>query len=556
VDITDVDGRTPLHYGAEAGTEAHMRCVSLLFDAGANVNATSSQRKTPLHMAATGGPAFEAGFKLLRPLPPMDAPPSHPPGGTADGNSAMVSHLTKLGANLEAVDLEGNTPLLAAARCNNHLCVQRLLLLGARVYHANVRGHTALHLAAFHHCEPAVRQLVRWDAEVGKLKFILDSSGRSAYDMAANSSTRAALHTLFEAAASGRLDLVQAVARDTALLPAAAQNPWLPVRVWESTRVTARGVLHCVVTGAARAMAQLRKDCEKPGAAERMAAAAALGGGSNQRVADALFKSVAQRRERESRVNGAKGTGLPAHKIAPSAVHIVAGMGLRFVTDHRRDAAVGGALPAQEYRDWGGDFADVLLTFPVVADPFLLEQSVDATAFVPRPGAHKMFIPTSILGDASRSEAAAARVVPGNELTSSVTEKEYGRVLDFLLKAGAAVEHGDRDGVTPLHLAAKYGLLFLVRKLLKAGASPTARDKELNTPFHYAAAFCQPAAADILGEFAKEGDDAAQQRNAAGQAPADVGGMGMLILPRAAEGDIVVQRYPPKSKSLAVTKAM
>jgi ankyrin repeat protein len=36
----------------------------LLFAAGADVNATSSLRKTPMHVAASGGPAFVAGTAL------------------------------------------------------------------------------------------------------------------------------------------------------------------------------------------------------------------------------------------------------------------------------------------------------------------------------------------------------------------------------------------------------------------------------------------------------------------------------------------------------------
>ena len=87
------------------------------------------------------------------------------------------------------------------------------------------------------------------------------------------------------------------------------------------------------------------------------------------------------------------------------------------------------------------------------------------------------------------------------------------------------------------------------------GASPTARDREDNTPFHYAHAFCQPAAAEVLAEFCEEAGDA-ELRNGAGQAPAEVAAMGMLILPRAAEGDIVVARRPKTSLSLAVTKAL
>ncbi|RYG56550.1 hypothetical protein EON66_02625, partial [archaeon] len=194
VDIVDVNGCSPLHLAAEQGSASHQAVVQCLVDAHADVNATSSARKTALHYAVTG-----SSKEVI------------------DGGAGMIALLASLGANLNAVDTELNSALHLAAKRGNVQAMDALLLLGAYVYAANIRGQSALHLAAFHHHLPAVRLLCRWDAEVGRLKYAADSSGRTAHDIAADASTRAALHTLFEACASGRLDLVQSVAREAAL---------------------------------------------------------------------------------------------------------------------------------------------------------------------------------------------------------------------------------------------------------------------------------------------------------------------------------------------------
>jgi uncharacterized protein len=570
VNILDVNGCTPAHVAAELGTEKHMAVLQLLFDAGADINATNSVRKTPLHLAASGGPNFESGHGLI-PKETGDAAALAAAaaaaadggvGGTVDGNTAMIALLTRLGANLEAADLEGNTALMTASRRGNHLAVQTLLTLGARLYAQNIRGHTALHMAAFAHQLPIVRQLVRWDAEVGKLKFMLDTSGRSAYDLAADPPTREALHTLWEACASGKLDAAQAVQRQTALLPPAAAAPWLPVRVWETTRILKRSALHTTITGAARSMAIMRAEHEEAavtgGGKGKSAAALALGGGGN-RVAEALSKAVKQRREREAHADPLRGTGLPPHKISPSAVHILGGIGLRFTTDASASAPHAAALPAQDYMNWGGNFGDVHLTFPEPHDPLAVRQVVDSTAFVPKPNAHLAFINKALFGDTSRSEAAAERVKNGTELTSTQTEKEFGRIVDFLLRAGVDANAGDVDGVTPLMLACKYGLLFIVRRLLTRGADPSLTDAGGNTAFHYARAFKQGAAAELLKEFTSDesgGSTLDNIPNAAGKTAKEVAGHGCGIQGETHERLVYVPRVPKRSKSLVVSQGL
>ena len=477
----------------------------------------------------------------------------------------MLTLLVELGANLEARDLEGDTPLITAAMRGNHLGVQTVLGLGCVVYAANIRGQTALHAAAFQGALPCVRQLVRWDAEVGKLKFTLDASGRSAYDVAADTDVREALHTLWEAASSTRLDLVQSVQRQAVLLPADAAAPWLPVRVWESTRVLRRTPLHAAMTGAARALAMMRAELKAAGVSGAgCAAAAALlhSGGGGNKIAAALSKAVKQRHDRESRTDISRGTGLPPHKISPSAVHIIAGLGHRWVQGRpARDAASNNRLVDASYREWMGDFADVELCFPILRDPLHAIQTVDACAFVPPPRAYRFLIPQALLGDTSRSEAAAARCVPGNELTSCSLEKDAGRVVDFLIKVGVDVDGADIDGVTPLMLACKYGLLFIIRRLLKSNAQPALTDAAGNTAMHYAAAYVQPAAADILAEYSRAGPEGLESTldgvaNACDLKPKDVRGWGPAIASDSHERKLIVAQLPKRSASLRVTAAL
>jgi len=54
--------------------------------------------------------------------------------------------------------------------------------------------------------------------------------------------------------------------------------------------------------------------------------------------------------------------------------------------------------------------------------------------------------------------------------------------IDFLLSAGANPRITDKEGKTPLHVAAEQRRLL--EKMLKAGADPRARDKSGRTPLH------------------------------------------------------------------------
>lgn len=497
------------------------------------------------------------------------------PGGNGDGNNTMIRLLHSLGASLEAEDVSRHTPLHAAAERGNHLGAYTLLLLGANIYATDLHEQTCLHLAAFAKHTAVCRLLVRWDAEIGKLKFMQDSNGRTAYDMSGSGEVREALHTLWEASASGSLDITQSVQRQASLLPQESYAPWLPVRTWETTRVLQRSVLHTLATGAARAMAILRQETtQKLMKAKATSNAQALSAISVQsvstvtashatKVATEMSRAIAQRRAREARPDPKFGTGLPSHPIATSAVHILAGVGFRF-TGSRKNR---GPLPPHPYRNWGGDLSDVHLTFPVPKDPYRTSLFVDMAAYVPKSDAHTMFYPQSILGQIGRSETSSTRALPGTELTTSQVEKNFARVLDFFIRLGFEPDIGDIDGVTPLMLCAKYGLLYLLRKLLLLGANIALTDKHGNNCLHYAYAYKQFVAAKIVAEFSTADSFAEGQlpetsvtnsvfeasTNRDNMRPADMVGVGVLLMPDSTEKALEIPRLQDRSDNLRIT---
>ncbi len=68
-------------------------------------------------------------------------------------------------------------------------------------------------------------------------------------------------------------------------------------------------------------------------------------------------------------------------------------------------------------------------------------------------------------------------------------KKNDSKVVEFLLKKNAAlIESKDKDGATPLHLAACYGDENIIKLILSAGIAINSTDNQLSTPLHYAAA--------------------------------------------------------------------
>jgi hypothetical protein len=367
------------------------------------------------------------------------------------------------------------------------------------------------------------------------------------------------------------------VASHAAALPPGAAAPWLPLRATDVTRVLRRGCLHVTVTGAARAVAKWKAEGGVSPTAAGAAAGAAAAGASG--TASGVGSPA---RKGSSSSDGGAAPASPARsartpKPAASAVHTVAGIGLRFSAN--KGWAAGSPQPPPAARmAWGASPADVSLAFYEPPDPETATLVVDPYAFCAPPeravvsavtaaedapgsrggGGRRLssaaFPSAASGGSSAATSLAARRLVPGSELTSPQVEKEFGRVIEFLLRSGCPVDGADIDGVTATMLAARYGLLYLLRKLLARGASPAAADRAGNTALHYAYAFGHVTAAGIVEEACSE--EVAGARNAAGRSALEVAAAGLRILPDSSEQLLIIRPPPRRSSTLAVSAAV
>jgi ankyrin repeat protein len=117
-------GDTALHIAAAAYRKA---LVSGLIALGAAVNATNRRRQQPLHYAVDGGP---------------NAAHWDPPA-----QAATITALLDAGADPNAADIAGVTPLHRAVRNRCAAAVKTLLARGADPLRKNGSGSTAVQLA-------------------------------------------------------------------------------------------------------------------------------------------------------------------------------------------------------------------------------------------------------------------------------------------------------------------------------------------------------------------------------------------------------------------------
>ncbi|MEN6426655.1 MAG: ankyrin repeat domain-containing protein [Phycisphaerales bacterium] len=190
VNSRDREGYTALHHAAR---QAHQELVKLLIEKGAEVNVVAGAGgETPLHAAVVcvyRDPVVKVGEKSvvrllaaagadLNAADADGATPLH--RATSLGNARAVKHLLAAGANANARDCRGETPLHKAVLCDSVELLERLLARGGDVNAANQDGWTPLHVAALYHCTRSYDFLMAHGADPD----IKNSEGKGAADVA------------------------------------------------------------------------------------------------------------------------------------------------------------------------------------------------------------------------------------------------------------------------------------------------------------------------------------------------------------------------------------
>jgi ankyrin repeat protein len=146
VNATNTDGWTPLH---KACMKGHVQVFKELVEYGADIEAKNSYDYRPLHFACNRGHLAVVN-ELLSPN---------------DSNGATTSILGKrksrTGANIEAKDSKGNTPLHFAS-LNGHLTVVKALVCGgANILAANNAGRLPIHFAVVERKSAVIKYLLQ-----------------------------------------------------------------------------------------------------------------------------------------------------------------------------------------------------------------------------------------------------------------------------------------------------------------------------------------------------------------------------------------------------------
>lgn len=142
---------TPLQ-AALNGNDPYWDCVNVLLDAGANVNVKNKSGWSLLHQAVAGNwPEFVERLLNKSAIPFVkdmcDATPLHV--ASEKGFSRIAKMLIKTEIiNINALDIDDETPLMKAAKLNHLDTVKILVESGANLYLKNRDGKNAQELAS------------------------------------------------------------------------------------------------------------------------------------------------------------------------------------------------------------------------------------------------------------------------------------------------------------------------------------------------------------------------------------------------------------------------
>ncbi|CAM9250157.1 unnamed protein product [Ectocarpus sp. 13 AM-2016] len=214
-DVIDDMGQTLLHLATGLGCDDIMP----ILQQGAAVNSPNSQRRTPLHLAATQGSVLAMEILLAAGADSsLRSGDNDEPAlqlAAIDGHLGVMRAMIRHGADLNACDAEGFAALHAAAQSNQAGAIDVLIGAGAGV---NARGgcgkdETPLYVASGSDSPEAALALLRHGADVHALA----SYRYTALHVAAERRHTVVVNALLDAGARFRLRANRYVSWDTPL---------------------------------------------------------------------------------------------------------------------------------------------------------------------------------------------------------------------------------------------------------------------------------------------------------------------------------------------------
>ncbi|RUS77619.1 hypothetical protein EGW08_014619 [Elysia chlorotica] len=458
----DEDDLTPLHYAARYN---HLSVVKLLVQAGANVQMTGDDNVTPLHHAAR----YRREKKRKEISPDLEALDDDLGANglmslldQGDAEESIVSYLVKQNANINAVDMYGQTPLHYAAMRGNEVACRDLLNFKniINISIGDNQGITPLHCAALHNQVEIARMLIEGGADV----------------MCTDKERSTPLH---HACMEGNVDMVQL------LFDAGARSKESWVKVNEM--VAAQDFefstpLHHAVENSHYDVAKIllekgavvnqdRKNFVYP-----LHLAAQSG---DVRICRLLVEHQA----RIDAVNSDHATAL--HRAA--ALNKVEA--LRFLVEkgaaiNRRD--IDNYTPLLLAATYGNTDA-VELLLQKGAD-FHAQDKHDKTAIFLAAEENKIQVLKKLLSKPRVKQLINESDCYDNSPLHIAAKQGYLDIVQCLLENGADLDDKNEEEETPLHLAAKHGRTNIVRELIKTDTTiVNDEDENSNTALHLAA---------------------------------------------------------------------
>ncbi|KAK7074366.1 hypothetical protein SK128_009451 [Halocaridina rubra] len=475
--VTNNFHKTPLHIAAHTG---HVGILKILVESGANVLAKDENGCTPLHVAVADGKKrfvqellqqvkreTSIQANLLNASNYNDGTLLHTAART--GHSGIMKLLVDAGADINAKNQDGNTPLhLSAWYGNSHLNVIKLLLTaGASMEVTNLNGLTSPHIAA----ENSHSMTVKVFVEAGFNVNCKDAFDRTIFHYAAGNGQLSVIKDAFDnvknSAFSGVFNTNEhLLAKDK------SGNTLLHLAAFEGHLEIVRYILEC--NGNLAVVAAVNKDTDTP-----LHLAARSGHGE---VVVALLEANSNKCAKN------KWGYTPLHVAALYGKDSVIQELLRFRNqENKQDSIYNGHRTPLHLAAHGG--FGIIVQMLIDADAYVDARDMDGNTplhLASQQGESHLPV-IKLLFTAGANIDLANHT--GVTCAHFAALNGYNSIVKFALENGFHVDCGGPSGNTLLHCASQEGHSQTVNLLISKGAKLNVYNSYKITPVIYAAHF-------------------------------------------------------------------